>query len=311
MRLSLLCIFLFLLFGCQQPKKDSPKPVQVSYGHIERLPDFQSKYIKERNVDILLPPNYDENRTYPVLYMQDGQMLFDSTHTWNKQEWGVDETLSRLTKNNIIPETIVVGIWNGDKYRHSEYFPQVPFEMLPTKVQDSLITGAKRSNDQALFASPIQSDKYLKFLVEELKPYIDKKFSTKTRSDFTSIAGSSMGGLISMYAICEYPQIFGQAACISTHWIGTMNSDNNIIPSLFVQYLKTHLPDPSTHKIYFDYGTETLDALYEPFQLKVDSVMIKKGFTSDDWMTKKFEGHDHSERSWNNRLHIPFTFVLK
>ena len=144
-----------------------------------------------------------------------------------------------------------------------------------------------------------------------MKPIIDKKYSVYTDVKHTFISGSSMGGLISVYAICEYPNIFGGAACLSTHWPGIFSLQNNPIPNAFLTYLKNHLPNPKNHKIYFDYGTETLDAMYEPLQIKVDEIMNTKGFTTKNWMTKKYEGADHSEKSWNKRLNIPLEFLLK
>jgi enterochelin esterase-like enzyme len=120
-----------------------------------------------------------------------------------------------------------------------------------------------------------------------------------------------MGGLISMYAICEYPQVFGGAACLSTHWPGIFAMEGNPIPGAFVDYMRQHLPDPKTHKIYFDYGDQTLDAMYPPLQKKVDEVMRAKGFSKKNWVTKAFPGDDHSEKSWSKRLGIPLLFLLK
>ncbi len=93
-----------------------------------------------------------------------------------------------------------------------------------------------------------------------------------------------------MYALCEYPDVFGGAACLSTHWVGIFETENNPIPDALVSYLSKELPDPATHRIYFDYGTATLDVLYEPYQLQVDSVMMVKGFTESNWKSLKFEG---------------------
>ena len=152
---------------------------------------------------------------------------------------------------------------------------------------------------------------YLQFLVTEVKPFIDKTFSTKKDQKNTFVAGSSMGGLISMYAICEYPKVFGGAACLSTHWPGTFSSNNNPIPNAFVAYLKKKLPNPKDHKIYFDYGDQTLDAMYKPLQEKVDVVMKAKGFTNKNWETKFFPGENHSEVAWAKRLDIPLLFLLK
>ena len=200
-------------------------------------------------------------------------------------------------------------MFNGGATRHADYFPQKPYESL-TKIQRDTVTAQlqKMGRTKEVF-KPI-SDNYLKFLVTELKPFIDKNFSTKKDARNTFVAGSSMGGLISMYAICEYPNVFGGAACLSTHWPGIFSMQNNPTPVAFVIYLKTNLPDPKKHKLYFDYGTAALDALYEPAQLKVDAVMTDKGWNSKNWITRKFEGADHSEKSWRKRLNIPLEFLL-
>jgi predicted alpha/beta superfamily hydrolase len=284
---------------------------KVVSGNLERIENFNSKYVTTRNIDIWLPENYSSSKKFAVLYMQDGQMLFDSETTWNKQAWNVDAVLTKLITENKIQDVIVIGIWNGGISRHIDYFPQKPFQNLTQNQQDSIYK-ATRSNGQSVFNNgKINSDNYLKFIVKELKPIIDKKYSVYTDSKHTFISGSSMGGLISMYAICEYPNIFGGAACLSTHWPGIFSVDNNPIPNAIFKYLKTHLPNPKNHKLYFDYGTATLDAMYEPFQLKVDKIMKIKGFTSKNWMTQKFEGADHSEKSWNKRLDIPLFFLLE
>lgn len=300
----------FLIYGCKETNRNF-KTINVSAGTIERYENMTSKYISPRNVDVWLPDDYNAKNEYSVLYMHDGQMLFDSTTTWNNQEWGVDEVMGRLMKENNIAKCIVVGIWNSGKGRHSDYFPQKPFEKLSEDFKDSLMQDTKRNAETALFSDAIQSDNYLKFIVKELKPFIDNTYSTKANRENTFIAGSSMGGLISIYAICEYPEVFGGAACLSTHWIGIYPMENNPVPGVFFQYLTNNLPSPSTHKIYFDYGTETLDSLYEPYQFTVDSIMKRKGFDNAHWMTLKFDGEDHSENAWRKRLHIPVTFLLE
>ncbi len=280
-----------------------------SSGTIKRLEKFTSKYVDARNVDVWLPDGYNSQQQYAVLYMHDGQMLFDANTTWNKQDWGIDEILGRLMKEKKIRNCIVVGIWNSDKNRHIDYFPQKPFESLPVAKQHELYL-LKRSTSVPIFSGNIQSDNYLKFLVKELKPYIDSNFSTLKDQQNTFIAGSSMGGLISMYAICEYPGVFGGAACLSTHWPGIFTTINNPIPAAFLHYFKTHLPSPGTHKFYFDHGSATLDSMYKPFQLQADAIMLHKGYNSSHWISKEFVGDDHSEVSWRKRFNIPAFFLL-
>lgn len=308
-KIYLLLAFLTIILSCSSPE-DHPSLLDLSGGKIERIENFKSNFVIARNIDVWLPDNYSADKKYAVLYMHDGQMLFDSTKSWNKQEWGVDETMSQLLNEGKIRNTIVVGIWNTE-FRHSEYFPQKPFESLPQSFQDSLQAHGQRNESTKLFKTKVCSDNYLKFIVEELKPYIDKKYTTLSDVKNTFIAGSSMGGLISMYAICEYPEIFSGAACLSTHWVGTFDTLNNPIPAKFAAYLDGNLPNPKDHSIYFDYGTETLDALYEPYQVLIDSIMIKHAYEAENWKTMKFEGENHSEISWNKRLHIPLSFLLK
>ena len=238
--------------------------------------------------------------------MHDGQMLFDSTETWNKQEWGVDETMTQLLTEKKIKKTIVVGIWNTE-FRHSEYFPQKPFDNLEKPFRDSLVS----NSESAIFKKEVCSDDYLKFIVQELKPHIDKRYATFPDNKNTFIAGSSMGGLISIYALCEYPEVFYGAGCLSTHWLGTFDTIQNPIPKIFAEYLDDNLPNPQNHRIYFDYGTETLDAYYEPHQLVVDSIMQVHNYKRKNWISLKFEGYDHTEKSWNTRLHTPLEFLLR
>jgi predicted alpha/beta superfamily hydrolase len=280
--------------------------VNVVSGTIKRLEKFPSKYVDARNVDVWLPDGYSAKKKYAVLYMHDGQMLFDAATTWNKQEWQVDETVGKLIKDGKIKETIVVGVWNNGDFRHSEYFPQKTLELLPAETRDYIVKNNLKNKPQA--------DNYLKFLVEELKPYIDKNFSTKPDRKNTFIAGSSMGGLISIYAICEYPNVFGGAAGISTHlpMIGdTKTPHSEAVPAAFRTYLEKNLPKADSRKIYFDYGDQTLDAYYPPLQKKVDEIMKAKSWTEKAWITRSFPGEDHSEKSWAKRLNIPLEFLLK
>ncbi len=282
---------------------------QVSTGKIARIENFNSEFVTPRHIDVWLPSNYSSNTKYSVLYMHDGQALFDSSITWNHQAWDVDDVLSKITPENNLKNVIVVGIWNGGKTRHSDYFPQKPFENLKQSEKDSISQNLKQAGRISEIFTP-QSDNYLKFIVTELKPYIDKSFSVNPNRENTFIAGSSMGGLISMYAICEYPNIFGGAACLSTHWIGTFNQNNNPIPAAFLNYLKEKLPAPESHLIYFDCGDQTLDAYYPAIQKQVDQILLQKGYSEKNSMSLYKLGADHSEKSWKSRLHIPLTFLL-
>ena len=280
--------------------------VNVSSGTVKRLEKFNSKFVDARNVDVWFPDGYSAKKKYAVLYMHDGQMLFDAATTWNKQAWRVDETVGKLIKERKIKDLIVVGVWNNGEYRHSEYYPAKSLEYLPAGTRDYIVKNNLKGKPQA--------DNYLKFLVEELKPYIDQNFSTRKDRNNTFIAGSSMGGLISLYALCEYPEVFGGAAAISTHL--PMVADDKTpkietVPVSFRTYLEKSLPKADSRKIYFDYGDQTLDAYYPPLQKKVDELMKASGWSEKAWTTRFFAGENHSEISWAKRLNVPLEFLLK
>jgi enterochelin esterase-like enzyme len=305
--------FWFLVaFSCMCFSQENIKIIDVQnnndfVGQIKRIENFPSKYVATRTVDIWLPINYSETKKYQVLYMHDGQMLFDGKTTWNKQEWGVDEKIDSLIQEKAMKEVIVVAVWNIPEIRRLNYFPQKAIDLLSDTEKMIVIDEAKKIN---LDLTQITSDNYLKFLVTEVKPFVDSHFSVYTDTKNTAIMGSSMGGLISMYALCEYPTIFGKAACLSTHWIGLKNVENNPIPNAFFQYLMAKLPNPKTHKIYFDFGTETLDAEYVRYEKDVNEILKAKGFDTFNSKNLKFENADHTENSWNKRLEIPLQFLF-
>jgi len=282
----------------------------VSSGTLLRLDSAHAtSWLSARPLDIWLPRTYDGKRKHAVLYMYDAQMLFDAKVTWNHQEWRVDEVLDSLIAAKTILPTIVVGLHNGGMMRNFEYFPQKPFNTLKSKFSDSTMADiAMRYGSDSTF--PVQSDKYLQYMVEGVKPLVDSTFAVYTDKSATAVAGSSMGGLMSMYAIGEYPEVFGTALCMSTHWPGGF-APNEEIPNAFEAYVAEYLRPERAGKIYFDYGTETLDGMYEPFQNQINEVLLNNGFESEkNWTTQKFPGAAHDEKSWAKRLHIPFTFAF-
>ncbi len=271
----------------------------VSSGSIERH-WFTSDIVDDRYVDVWLPSGYSASSRYNVLYMHDGQMLFDSSTTWNGQEWNVDGILGSLYASGTIDKTIVVAIHSNGNKRHAEYFPEKVIESIPEPQKSQL---------GALFYGTTRADDYLKFIVNELKPYIDQNYSTNPGQQSTFMAGSSMGGLISIYALCEYPNVFSRVACLSTHWIGTF-ADNTQIPAAINDYLSQNLPSPTDRKIYFDHGSVGLDGYYGTYQAIVDNTMNEKGYGSSAYSSLIFEGADHNENAWKARFSIPATFIL-
>lgn len=267
-------------------------------GTLQRHENFASQHVPARHVDVWLPPAATRpggnEHTYPVLYMHDGQNLFDPALAYGGETWGVAEALARLAGEGVVPPTIIVGIWNQPQ-RWREYMPQRP-----------LATPAGRQRLAQMgpeFAGGPLADAYLRFLITELKPFIDRAYPTRPGREDTFVMGSSMGGLISLYALCEYPAVFAGAGCLSTHWPAG--------EGIVLDYLAENLPRPGKHKIYFDYGTATLDALYEPYQQRADALMRAAGYSEgQDWLTRKFPGAEHNEAAWRGRVHIPLAFLL-
>ncbi|WP_299366645.1 alpha/beta hydrolase-fold protein [Winogradskyella sp.] len=321
---NVLLVFGFLLMLCScknekaQPKNDPIEDssseliynftplnsAQLSSGKLVRIDSFPSKFITPRPVDVWLPENYSKDEKYAVLYMHDGQMLFDSTSTWNKQEWKVDEWASKLMNQGKTKDFIVVAVHNISEIRWQDLFPQKAFNYIDESIKDSLVDIAGKGNFK------LNGDNYLKCLVKEIKPLIDKEYSVYTDKSNTYVMGSSMGGLMSMYAISEYPDVFGGAGCISTHWVGARPVEDNPYPEAIFKYMNDNFPQAGAHKVYFDYGNKTLDAHYPQYAPKVDSILKEKGYTEINSKNIFFEDTDHSENSWNKRLDIPITFFL-
>ena len=284
----------------------SEKKIQPTYspvkkpdliGTLHHYPSVPSLFINPRNVEIWLPPDYDEGNAngYAVLYMHDGQNLFESQKSFIGVDWGMDETMAALSGVNEIRPTIVVAIWNTPQ-RLREYLPQRPF--CNHQSQRSMSRVIKRYG-----GTPI-SDNYLRFLVYELKPFVDSRYRTRPERKFTFLMGSSMGGLISLYAICEYPQVFGGAGCLSTHW--------PIAHKPFSAYLKARLPKPGRHKIYLDYGNEANLAGYRYRQKRVEHILKDGGYEFGlDWLGNWYAGDPHSETAWRARVQVPLRFLLK
>jgi len=194
-----------------------------------------------------------------------------------------------------VREAIVVGVWNTPK-RFEEYVPA------------KAVSESKMPDDWAdmvwLREATLVSDDYLRFLVEELKPFVDTTYRTLPDRANTFTMGSSAGALISIYALAEYPGVFGGASGVSTH--------RPLGDGLMIDYLAPRLAGlRGGHRFYFDFGTATLDSNYEPYQRRVDALMRRSGFVEGvDWMTRKYEGDEHSERAWRRRVDVPLRFLL-
>lgn len=285
---------LALLSACKTKTAEAP----IS-GNLTIYEDFASKYVESRAIRVWTPSDYDPSVRYDVIYMHDGQNLFDSTITWNQQEWGVDEVLTKLIASGQIRPCIAVGIDNTSK-RYAEYYPSDVCKYVPD--------GVIPEDFQPL------GDEYLSFIVEEVKPFIDSLYSTLREPEHTFVMGSSCGGLISSYALCRYPEVFGGAACLSTH-SSLMNPYTKInqkpASEAYVAYFMANLPADKEHFLYMDCGDCPIDSAYEESQAAINSMIGEMDWAKENYMYKFFPGQSHSENDWRSRLDIPVTFLLK
>ncbi|MEP0545547.1 MAG: alpha/beta hydrolase-fold protein [Rhodothermales bacterium] len=228
-----------------------------------------------RDVITYLPPSYGTGtRRYPVIYMHDGQNLFDDATSF-AEEWNVDNTMNALSQVGL--EAIVVGVFNTEG-RLNEYSP---FEDAEGRGGDG--------------------DRYLDFLVDTLKPRIDHDFRTRPGREHTLVAGSSMGGLISLYAFFRRPDIFGNAGVMSPSlWF----AERSIFP--FVE-AAPHTPG----KVYLDVGTlEGKETVADVRRLR--ELLLGKGYRRHrDLVYVEAKGAGHSEVAWSQRLHFAVDFLLR
>jgi predicted alpha/beta superfamily hydrolase len=244
-----------------------------------------------RDILVWLPPDYaDSPRRYPVVYMHDAQNLFDA-HTSYVGEWQVDETMLALTAEGYA--TIIVGLPNMNEHRRIEYSPY-----------DYMMQGQRVIG---------QGDLYVRFITETVKPLIDATFRTLPDNTHTGIAGSSMGGLISLYGFLMYPTIFGFCGAFSTaYWFG----GDSLLKT-------TQQHATGSGRVYLDVGTregETLrfwtpdspdlDADYVQGVRQLRDALQHNGYSDASLLYVEAEGAAHNEGAWAARLPAALRFLL-
>jgi hypothetical protein len=309
-------IILFIVFLIQigslsaqiKPDVSSVKfDEKVSKGSLQCF-QFSFKDSSSRRVLIWLPANYSPKVKYATIYMHDGQMLFDSTTTWNKKEWRVDETADSLTSNGITRPFIVVGIYNDPPNRYAEFFPQETAKYMDSNYISKL--------KQTLWNGELRADYYIDWITKKLIPFVEDHYPVSHKREDRFLIGSSMGGLISLYGLTREPKTFGGAACLSIHtpMINFQMTGDDAMKQLalpFNAYLSKTLPSPKKVKIYIDRGTETLDANYGPYHEVLLSTLTKSGYEiGSNYLTLVWDKTAHDEVSWANRLAVPIKFLL-
>jgi enterochelin esterase-like enzyme len=238
-------------------------------GKVEYHKNFTIEGLKPRDIIVWLPPNYEResDKRYPVLYMHDAQNIFDPRTSSTFIDWQVDETADSLIRKGEIEPIIIVGMNNTDD-RSSEY-SDTPLGHL-----------------------------YMKFIVEKVKPFVDSEYRTLTEAKNTAVAGSSMGGLISMMCAWEHPEVFSKAACFSPAFkIGNINYVKNILE---------YSGKKKELTLYIDNGGIDLDARLLPGVSEMVNALEKKGFSKDeDLFVYIDKTATHNEAAWAKRVWRP------
>ena len=294
---------------------DNPAP-KSAYGLITRYVVTSENLKADITVDVWTPEGYDPSGTnkYPVVYAHDGQNLFDGTFSFAGVAWEVDKACMQLASDPDFAMPIVIGINNrgGEDLRPNDYFPEKALENISE--EDKVKTFIYQTCKDIFLG-----DEEAAFVAEELKPLVDSLYATAPGMATTFAMGSSMGALASMYLLCEYPQKFGGAACLSTHWIGSLNlnsdftmNDDEICANAILQYLSDHLPSDGNHRLYMDQGTKDWDAGYLKYEIKAREIVENAGYTKEKELLFTYDavGAGHNEWYWQQRVKLPLKFLL-
>ncbi len=263
-------------------------------GWVEIIP-FESKiFHNTRMLRVLVPANYfsphNAHRTYPVLYMQDGQNLFDDA-TSNSGEWHVDETVEHLVGSFKIPPMVVVGIDHAGANRSSEYLPYPD----PLNRKDN-VTDEKN----------VHGKEYAKFLLTEVMPFIEKHYRVARGAMNTGLGGSSYGGDISLYTVLEHPGIFGHLLVESPPLrIG----DGQLLKDAEKAKLlpqKVYLAIGTEEK---PYGDSQRNAEVVKQVQELEAILRKKSMGPTRLKVVIDEGAQHSEAAWSRRLPDALLFL--
>jgi len=263
------------------------KPVERRHSlalEVVRHESFASQILgNKRTVWVCLPPGYakDTDRRYPVLYMHDGQNVFDGFTSYiPNQEWQADEALKAMVEAGLVEPVIIVGIDNGGIARGDEYLP----------------TRAKMGREEA----GGKADLYTKFVVGEVMPFVNKTYRTKTGPTNTALCGSSFGGVVTLHMGLTRPDVFGSLAVVSP----SLWWDSQLMTKR-VEALKTR----PWRKLWFDMGTLEGTGAVEARRLR--DVMAAKGWKQPrDFTYYEDIGSQHNEVAWAKRFPLILQYLF-
>ncbi|WP_298172915.1 alpha/beta hydrolase-fold protein [Novosphingobium sp.] len=280
---------------------------QAEIGRRIEYAEVQAAGLPPQRLTIWLPPGYDTSgKRYPVLYMHDGHNLFDLKASNFNKIWAADKAMLKVMAQGIEPR-VIVAIWAPGKDRFRQYLPRPAYDAAPP---------ALKARMDEMAGGPVISDVYLAWLAGPLKSWVDASFRTRPGREDTAIAGSSMGGLMSCYAIAARPDVYGQAACVSSHWpaIGpdTVKGFNPDTLAVWTGFFDRTLGAPAGRRIWMDHGTATLDAFYAPYQEPIDAEFVRLGWQrGTDFESRIYPGAEHEENAWAARLPEIFAWLFR
>ena len=245
----------------------------MSSGQLRKHEQFRSRFLRnQRDLIVYVPPGYDEppQRRFPVLYLHDGQNLFDRATAFGGQDWNVHGAADYLIQAGSLEPILIVGIYNTGKSRIQEYTPS----------KAPKIGGGR-------------ADRYGKFLLLEVMPFIQNEYRAQTSPQVTGIGGSSLGGLVSLYFGLKYPQTFGKIAALSPSvWWNQR---------IILRFAAAATPQPRP-RIWLDIGTREGPKIVPDVELFRD-VLVKKGWRQgEDLHYERVEGAEHNEAAWSQRV---------
>lgn len=287
-----ICILSIVGLAACAPKAD--RVITPCQGRVECHSIYSPELGKTMYYDVFLPEQYGE-QAMPVLYMHDGQNIFDSTHTWMHQEWQVDEAIARLSEHGEIRTPIVVGIYN-DRDRGVDYMPANYYDQLTEEERK------KGLNLEGFDVPEPHSQAYLDFICHTLKPHIDSVYNTLPDRKNTAMMGSSMGALVSVYAAAYCPEYFG--CCMGLSFPAL----ESIWP---LQQVALRANTDTLTRLYIDTGDAGLDAKFFPAFNEVEPILQENGYSEQNLMVRIFPGEDHNETCWAKRVEIPIRWAFE
>ncbi|QZD92198.1 esterase family protein [Qipengyuania xiapuensis] len=275
-------------------------PTPAGHSQTIELEEIAAEGLPDQRVTVWLPPEYEEDaeRRFPVLYMWDGQNLLDPAQTHYGKAWMIQDVMKGLVAAGEAEPHIVVGIWSPDGMdRYRVYVPQF--------VEDA--DGAIADNVAEMAGGPIASQRQLDWVADDLTARIDSQYRTIADPEARTIAGASMGGVMSCFAIIERPDVFDRAGCISAHFAlvapEIADGDAAQVERLWDEYLTAKLGAPDGRRVWMDHGTVGLDGYYAPWQEAVAADFRRLGWQEgEDFTARVYEGAEHDEIAWNRRM---------